>query len=340
MNAREIVNNEAGGLDPLVSIVIPTYNRANLIGRAINSVLAQTMKYFDLIIVDDGSNDNTQQVVLSHTDERIQYLRHEHNQGQNPALNTGVRAARGQYIAFLDSDDEWLPEFLERVLSRFREDENLGAVYTRAYESLPSGRMVEGFPFHLEGSVYREALAQGYLSYMITIVVKKECLDQLGPFPFDPEFAVCQDDDFCFRIAKLCRIGLIPETFAIIHSDGGNERLIANKVAYADGWWKLINKFHVDILQECGKGVLARHYFKGAMLYLKSGQIRRAHDALILARRTSASVRYVGFEMLARLPFALLAIYLIRRLLLRLRSILVNVKGRIGLLNIFSSASF
>ena len=320
---------------PVVSIVIPSYNRANLIGRAIKSVLAQTMQYFELIIVDDGSSDNTQLVVQSCGDERIHYLRHEHNLGQNMALNTGVRAARGHYVAFLDLDDEWLPEFLEKVVSRFQEDENLGAVYTRANAILPGGKIIQGFPFHLQGSVYKEALAQGYLSYMITIVVKKESFDQLGALPFDPEFTICQDDDFCFRIAKRFCIGLITTPLAIIHSDGGDERLIANKVGYAYGWWKLISKFRIDILHECGKDVLARHYFKGAMLYLKAGQIKPAHDALILARHTSASFRYVVYEMLARLPYTLLAIYLTRRLLLKFRSILIFFKGRINLRNIF-----
>jgi glycosyltransferase involved in cell wall biosynthesis len=91
---------------PLVTVIIPTYNRARLLGRAIDSVLAQIFTDFELIIVDDGSVDNTRQLVLGYADQRIRYLRHERNQGANAARNTGVRAATGKYVAFLDSDDE------------------------------------------------------------------------------------------------------------------------------------------------------------------------------------------------------------------------------------------
>ena len=92
---------------PTVTIIIPTYNRAHLLGRAIRSVLTQTFHNWELIVVDDASTDNTKEVAYSFQDPRIHYLCHETNRGGPAARNTGIREARGLYIAFLDSDDEW-----------------------------------------------------------------------------------------------------------------------------------------------------------------------------------------------------------------------------------------
>lgn len=105
--------------NPKVSVIIPTYNRAHLIGRAIKSVLNQTYKDFEIIIVDDGSTDKTEEVVKDFKDERVRYIRREKNKGGSAARNTGIKAARGEYIAFQDSDDEWLPEKLEKQMKAF-----------------------------------------------------------------------------------------------------------------------------------------------------------------------------------------------------------------------------
>ncbi len=114
----------------LVSVIIPTYNRAHLIGRAIQSVLNQTYKNMEIIIADDGSTDNTEEIVKSFQDKRIKYIKYPENKGGCAARNIGIRSSRGKYISFLDSDDEWLPEKLEKQLEVFEksQDEKLGFV--------------------------------------------------------------------------------------------------------------------------------------------------------------------------------------------------------------------
>lgn len=119
--------------NPTVSVIIPTYNRAHLVGRAIQSVLNQTYKDFELIIVDDGSTDNTEDIIKKYQkkDERIKYIRRKKNKGGSVARNTGINAAIGEYIAFLDSDDEWLTEKLERQMKVFKSTSSeVGVVYS------------------------------------------------------------------------------------------------------------------------------------------------------------------------------------------------------------------
>ncbi|MBI5352969.1 MAG: glycosyltransferase family 2 protein [Chloroflexi bacterium] len=101
---------------PVVSVIIPVYNRSDTIAQSMESVLAQTFKDFELIIVDDGSTDRTREIIRQVNDDRIQLISHDHNLGAASARNTGMQAAVGKYIAWLDSDDEWLPEKLKAQL--------------------------------------------------------------------------------------------------------------------------------------------------------------------------------------------------------------------------------
>jgi len=107
--------------NPTVSVIIPTYNRAHLVGRSIQSVINQTYQDFEIIVVDDGSTDNTEDIIkeFQKKDKRIKHIKHNKNKGGSAARNTGIRAARGEYIAFLDSDDEWMPTKLEKQTSYF-----------------------------------------------------------------------------------------------------------------------------------------------------------------------------------------------------------------------------
>ena len=118
-----------------VSVIIPVFNREALIGRAIRSVLAQTFSDFELIIVDDASTDRTELEVKAFTDSRIRYVRRTVNGGNAAARNTGVKNARGRLIAWLDSDDEYAPEFLEEVRATLSETgDDIGFTWTMRKE--------------------------------------------------------------------------------------------------------------------------------------------------------------------------------------------------------------
>ena len=135
----------------LVSIIMPTYNCGRFIAESINSVLAQTYTNWELLIVDDCSADNTAEVVASFKDPRIHYQRNERNSGAAGTRNTAIKLAKGRYIAFLDSDDLWLPEKLERQIA-FMEKNGYAFSYTNYEEiddtSKPTGINISG-PKHV-----------------------------------------------------------------------------------------------------------------------------------------------------------------------------------------------
>ncbi|MCL1469349.1 glycosyltransferase family 2 protein [Argonema antarcticum A004/B2] len=119
--------------NPLVTVVIPTYNRANLIVRATDSVIKQTYNNLEIIVVDDASTDNTAEVIKAIKDPRIRYIVYEKNGGSDKARNTGIEAATGEYIAFLDSDDVWLPNKIELQVATIQNasDPEKAVIYTQ-----------------------------------------------------------------------------------------------------------------------------------------------------------------------------------------------------------------
>ena len=120
--------------NPKINIIIPTYNRADLLPRAIDSVLKQSYRNWEAVIIDDGSTDETEKVVKRYTDTRIHYIKHKLNPGIPAARNTGIKKSKGKYIALLDSDDEWLPQKLACQIKAFKnESYNCGVVYTGGY---------------------------------------------------------------------------------------------------------------------------------------------------------------------------------------------------------------
>jgi len=172
--------------NPTVSVIIPTYNRAHLISRAIKSVLNQTYQDFELIVVDDGSTDNTEEVIQNFKDKRIKYFRHKINRGGNMARNTGLKNSKGQYIAFLDSDDEWLPEKLEKQLKVFAEskDERLSFVYCGAiFISQKDNKEVKRLLPQERGYIFQDLLrANNIVGGGSSCLIKKEAFDNCGNF--------------------------------------------------------------------------------------------------------------------------------------------------------------
>jgi glycosyltransferase involved in cell wall biosynthesis len=120
----------------LISVIIPTYNRAQVLSRAVESVLGQSYNNLELIVVDDGSSDNTAEAIKEIEDKRIKYIKSSENKGVAAARNAGIKESHGDYIAFLDSDDQWLPDKLKLSLEVFKNnsDLNIGLVYINGWD--------------------------------------------------------------------------------------------------------------------------------------------------------------------------------------------------------------
>jgi glycosyltransferase involved in cell wall biosynthesis len=243
-------------IDELVSVILPTYNRAYIISRAISSALNQTHNNFELIVVDDGSTDNTAEVVKSFNDSRIIYINHARNLGIASARNTGMVTSRGEYIAFIDSDDEWLPHKLREQLVAFEEaSSNVGAIYTQM-QNIEKGKITHIFSkTPPEGDIYRHVL-NGLPVYLLTLLVKRKYLERTGMF--DRDFVYAEDWDFCIRLSKVCNFNFVETPLAIryVMSDSIS---ICNPAAPGE-FMKILNK-HFDDIQE-DRRMLAAYYFR------------------------------------------------------------------------------
>ena len=187
---------------PRVSVIIPTYGRPELLPRAIASVLCQTFEDFELLIIDDASQDTTGQVVKSISDERIRYCRNEINKGGAASRNRGIREALSSYIAFLDDDDEWLPEKLElQVALLDQSPPEVGGIYT-GYERIMSitGESLGKTLPTKRGDLSSELLLSNPLAGTSALLLRKECFEVSGLF--DEELPSYQDYDLWIRISK------------------------------------------------------------------------------------------------------------------------------------------
>lgn len=190
----------------MISIIIPTYNRENLITRSAESVLAQTYEDLELIIVDDGSTDNTQSIVKSIADSRVNYVKLPQGKGAPAARNYGVSIAKGEYVAFQDSDDIWIREKLDtqlEFLQRFDAD-----VVACAYTDLTGSKLSYWDAFSGPGQVLFLDLFPGNIISTQTILGKKECFLNC---PFDVDFPRLQDWELATRLVQTYRVFLDTE---------------------------------------------------------------------------------------------------------------------------------
>jgi len=201
---------------PTVSVIIPTYNRAHLIGRAIESVLSQTYDCFEIIIVDDASVDGTERVIRNYTDKRIRYIRSDKNMGPAGARNVGIESARGKYIAFLDSDDEWLPEKLKKQIRILETTSSkVGVVYSGTWRIMGDKKFFIPWPktIRKEGNIHYDFLCGKYLVPTPAAIVKKACFSKVGTF--DNNLPAIAEWDLWIRISKYYHFKYINEPHVI-----------------------------------------------------------------------------------------------------------------------------
>jgi len=201
---------------PVVSVVIPTHNRKLMLKRALDSVLNQTLKEIEVIVVDNASVDGTEVMVKSIPDGRISYFRHEINEGGPAARNTGIKKAKATLISLLDDDDEWFPEKLALQVAQIKNAETkIGLVYagSEIYDETTQKILRVHSPRY-RGRVYEQLLLNNILS-SASMLIKKECFDKVGVF--DETLTSCQDWDMWLRIAEHFEFDYIDEVLVRIN---------------------------------------------------------------------------------------------------------------------------
>jgi glycosyltransferase involved in cell wall biosynthesis len=257
-------------------------------------------------VVDDASTDNTAAVVEQFADSRIRYFRHQANRFAGAARNTGMASATGKYIAFLDSDDAWLPEKLEKQIFRLEGvDLDCGCSYTGAIINAESGLLKQTiYRPSSHGDALQDYLLEKFPIWTPTFLFRSELLQQVGPF--DTSLTRAEDIDFYLRMLQQCRLSCVSEPMAELFIDMGKE--IAQLAEHCDRI--LLNKHHDLITQQgafLASYIRATYEFRIGERYLNEGQIRQGLTNIskaILQNPLLPPKRYAA--MLLRLSRAML----------------------------------
>lgn len=278
-----------------ISVIMPTRNRAMYIEQAVASVLAQTRPDFELVVVDDGSTDSTSEILAAIDDSRLRCLRQE-PRGIGAAMNAGLRAARGAYVARLDSDDLWHPELLEVLAAVLDAAPDIDVAYARGRAMDADGRLVDhlqGVPMRFPGDPLRSMVFDDF-TCNIALLARFDCIERAGGY--DESLPANEDWDMWLRVAQRGRFEFVDRVLALIRWHPGNltgprspslPTVLATRTVPLD---KLFAQTDLPA------GVAAMrplayenvHIFCGTR-WLQAGQPRRSASAFHRAVRTSAS---------------------------------------------------
>lgn len=264
----------------LVSVVITTYKRRVFqIKAAINSVLNQSYVNLELIIVDDSPSDfeyrcEVKEYCENISDSRVRYIQHEKNMGACVARNTGFFSSKGEYIAFLDDDDEWVKDKIEKQLDVFRKAKNnLGLVYCNATIHEADGITRSVFDRHTpyRGSVYKQLSCDNFIGSCSFPLLRREALEQVGGF--DPKMVASQDWDTWLRISEIYDIDYTEDSLIHYYIHKG-ERITGNTKKRLEALLRLDEK-QKDILKIDKDVYVSRREYE-LRLYIQSKQVSEA----------------------------------------------------------------
>jgi glycosyltransferase involved in cell wall biosynthesis len=210
---------------PKISVIIPSYNCAAFLPGTIESVLSQTYSDFEIIVVDDGSTDDTKAVITPYL-SRLTYIRQE-NKGLPAARNTGIGAALGEFIALLDADDSWVADKLERQFPRFT-DAEVGIVYSDFSVRYSDGSFQQSYlinrPLASEGFVLEKYIQSRFL-FPSTMILRRRCFEEFGGF--DEEMIACEDIELFARICSRWKVALVSAPLVVRYE--GSHNITSNR---------------------------------------------------------------------------------------------------------------
>jgi glycosyltransferase involved in cell wall biosynthesis len=273
---------------PLVSVVVPTFNRLRYLREALDSVIAQTLDDWELVVADDGSDDDTRATLRAITDPRVQVIWLDHTGNPAAVRNAGIRAARGRYVAFLDSDDVWTSDKLEKQLSALRGSGRRWS-YTGCSRTDQDGRLLTvqpHVPTHA-GWIVRSLLTFETLIAMATVVVERTLLEELGGFDEGQRF--CEEVDLYIRLALRAEVDLVPEPLCALRAH--DEHYSDDQIGTHESWLRLLAKVPALVPDPDLRLLCLRTRSRKAVtlirLYLGSGDV---HGAVYTLARVLPSV--------------------------------------------------
>jgi glycosyltransferase involved in cell wall biosynthesis len=291
---------------PLVSAVIPAYNSAHTILRAIASAWKQEYRALEVVVVDDGSIDNTRAVVASLACPSIRLVSLGANRGAAAARNAGIRAARGVYVGFLDADDVWLPRKLALQVQMMEQNPSLALVTCDSFVMSPSGNVIarshEQHPPASGARAWEALLAQNFIPTP-TVLARRQDLEALGGF--DPQMAIGEDLDLWIRLALRGPIGVVPEVLAHIY-DEPESLMKRNCTREYQVVWPMIQRYlrlqRSNLSGRQTRAIIGRRCFSFASNLYERGAYFRS--AALFGR--SAVSRFRTLKSLVNVPRALL----------------------------------
>lgn len=262
---------------PKVSVIIPTRNRRVLLTSAINSVMVQTFQDFEIIVVDDGSEDNTREIVEEMESKKIRYISHEIQKGEAASRNTGIMNATGDFIAFLDDDDEWLPEKLSLQIELLeKREENVGAIYTGyLFINMENKRVFCQKRAEVRGDISKDLLCDNVIGTPSSVLLRKQVINRIGLF--DEKLPYYVDYDFFIRISKHFHFEYINRPLVKYHVH--QEMLSKDPYIMLQGLEKLLEKYSNN------KGDKVSNRFIGKQ-YTKIGKIFYNNENYCHSRKT------------------------------------------------------
>lgn len=281
--------------EPLVSVILPTHNRADLLPRAIRSVLGQTYRNLELFVVDDASTDDTPAVVRGIADPRLRYLRLEKNSRAAAARNVGIKASRGELLAFQDDDDEWLPQKIERQVAAMLEAPAEVGLVLSGFKRIDEWgeRTFSGEQF-LRQVDFKSAFWERDYSLISTPgwLLRRSVLDRIGGF--DERFKSLDDWELSVRIFDACAVRQIDEVLWLQHRRPMGQSMATNDRLYFTDFPVLIEKYG----HRWAPALIARYCARLGHMHAQAGQF----EAL---RWFARAVRY---EPLSAKAWVLLAL--------------------------------
>jgi glycosyltransferase involved in cell wall biosynthesis len=283
---------------PKISVVVPTFDRAGVLGRSLGSVLGQTLPPLEVVVVDDGSTDDTERVVQELGSELVRYVRLPERSGAQAARNRGIEEANGDWIAFQDSDDEWLPDKLERQVELLAERDfdpwtvvhGTGVVHDAGRPGKEMGRRLLGEEDALGVLLRRPA------TLFPALLVSREALLRMGPL--DEQVPAFQEWDTSIRLARFCTFVAPPEPVFAYHRTTG-DAISASALNDIRGYEYVLEKFRGEIVERCGTGAWEDHLRFLVRQALEAGLWDEARR--LLAKTRAHDTRHYAYALCARL---------------------------------------